>query len=168
MLGRRSGSAQALAELSQATLKGYEGKNIKEICDTGAWIGDEHNHCAHFVAHVLGIRAGLLCGDMKFASRGQGASMRVNEIYNSCEVRGTWDSRPASTSHCLVFATLPSNMTGTDMGSHSKKHIGIFVSDTIWHYSNGSDHVVTDSPTSFLNKFKGVYGKTTTLYYGVP
>lgn len=53
------------------------------------------------------------------------------------------------------------------MGSSPKKHIGIFIDDKIWHYSNGSDKVVTDSPERFLVKFKGLYGPKTQLYFGV-
>ena len=36
------------------------------------------NLCAHFVSHALGLKIGMLCGDMKYKSRGKGASIRVN------------------------------------------------------------------------------------------
>ena len=157
----------ALGDLKKADLASYVGQDIKEICNTG-YEAANVNHCAHFVSHVLGIKLGLVCGSMKWETRGEGTSLRVNEIYNACSPRGDWDSRPAAIGRCLVFATTPGNMSGDDMGEHPRKHIGIFIEDTIWHYSNGGDKVVTDSPTSFLNKFKGVYGASTKLYYGVP
>ncbi|HEX4857199.1 MAG TPA: hypothetical protein VFV28_10325 [Limnobacter sp.] len=53
------------------------------------------------------------------------------------------------------------------MGSSPKKHIGIFIEDRIWHYTNGSDKVGIDSPERFLVRFKGTYGSNTQLYFGV-
>lgn len=157
----------ALSGLSECDLNQYVGKDIKEICDTD-YVDPRVNHCAHFVSHVIGLKVGLICGSMKYETRGQGASLRVNEIYNSCSSVGDWSSRPESVKHCFIFATLASNVSSRGvMGEHPKKHIGIFLGGNVWHYSNGGDKVVTDSPQSFLNKFKGVYGQTTETYYGV-
>jgi hypothetical protein len=61
-------------------LKGYLGKHIKDICPL-EYVGT--NNCAHFVAHAIGIRVGMLC-DQKHASyiksNSLAVSIRVNEI----------------------------------------------------------------------------------------
>ena len=155
-----------LTDLKKEDLTPYEGKDIKDICNTG-YIAANVNHCAHFVAHALGLTHGLLCGSMKWDTRGTGASLRVNEVYNACGERGTWSSKPQGTKICLAFVTLPGNVTGSTMGNHPKKHIGICIEDAIWHYSNRNDKVVTHSPTAWHTRFKGVYGKSTEMYYGV-
>jgi hypothetical protein len=152
--------------MKKEKLNEYVGKDIKDICDTG-YDAANVNHCAHFVSHALDIKIGLICGNMKFSTKGKGASIRVNEIYNECTERGEWDKRPQSTKTCLAFTTLSSNINNGEMGDHPRKHIGIFVEDKIWHYSNRNDKVTTDSPESFINKFKGVYGFSAQLYFGV-
>jgi hypothetical protein len=121
--------------MNKEDLNEYVGKDIKDICDTG-YDAANINHCAQFVSHVLGIKVGMICGNMKYATKGKGASIRVNEIYNKCSEKGEWVKRPICTDFCLAFATLPSNFENSEMGDHPRKHIGIFLKDTIWHYSN--------------------------------
>jgi hypothetical protein len=66
----------------------------------------------------------------------------------------------------LAYVTLPGNVNSSgEMGTHRKKHIGVFVADTVWHYSNGQDQVVTHSPADWHKRFKGVYGSSTEMYY---
>lgn len=156
----------AIDDITTTELAAYEGKDIADICNTG-YDAANVNHCAHFVSHVLEITIGLICGSMKYDTRGTGTSLRVNEIYNSCSTRGVWADKPISTKRCLVFATRPSNMDGSEMGEHPRKHIGIYVDRNVWHYSNSGDKVVKDSVEAFLLKFKGAYGSSTALYYGV-
>ena len=158
-------STLTLNTIKKADLTPYVGKDIKDICTTG-FDDAKVNHCAHFVSHVLDLRLGLICGSMKWATRGTGTSLRVNEIYNSCALRGPWSERPADMTACMVFVTRPGNLSGGAMGSHPRKHIGIFIEDTIWHYSNGKDEVTTDTPESFHARFKRAYGKDATLYFG--
>ncbi len=56
-------------------------------------VGDEHNHCAHFVSHALGFRIGKLCNQMDWKHRKDtdaGRSLVVNDIFNECPERGYW------------------------------------------------------------------------------
>jgi hypothetical protein len=152
--------------LKTADLEKYEGLDIKDICSTGLDSGGL-NHCAHFVSHALNLGFGMLCGNMSWDTKGQGVCIRVDEIFNRCKLVGTWSDRPLCLKPCLAFVTPATNIQGSHMGSSPKKHIGIFIDDKIWHYSNGSDKVVTDSPERFLVKFKGLYGPKTQLYFGV-
>ncbi len=92
--------------------------------------------------------------------------LRVDEIFNRCDEVGLWAQRPLCLSSCLAFVTPSTNVSGNRMGSSPRKHVGIFIDGNIWHYSNGSDKVITDSPERFLVKFKGLYGSNTQLYYG--
>jgi len=154
-----------IKNLTSEKLNACLGKDIKDICDKG-YTDPKINHCAHFVSHVLDLKVGLVCGSMKYATRGEGTSLRVNEIYNACSSTGAWSNRPISNTHCLIFATLPSNIKNGEMQNHPRKHIGVYINGTAWHYSNRGDKVVTDSAESFLIKFRGVYGKDTLTYYG--
>lgn len=108
----------------------------------------------------------MLCGDMKYQSRGKGVSIRVNQLFNACSKVGLWQDRPLDLKPCLAFVTPENNIKGAVMGNSPSKHIGIYHGDFIWHYSNSSDKVVTDSSERFLIKFKGVYGAKTKMYFG--
>lgn len=154
-----------LLEAMTQHMNTFLGKDIKDICDTD-FDAANLNHCAHFVSHALGVKVGLVCGSMKYDTRGQGTSIRVNEIYNACSERGLWSARPHGKKMGLAYVTLPGNVDSSgEMGTHRKKHIGVFVADTIWHYSNGQDKVVTHSPSDWHQRFKGVYGASTEMYY---
>ncbi len=154
-----------LESLQTSDLVQYQGLDIKDICSTG-FNSSGLNHCAHFVSHAIDLQFGMLCGNMSWATRGQGVCIRVDEIFNRCVHVGGWFNKPKCLTPCLAFVTPSSNVSGKTMGSSPKKHIGIFVDDLVWHYSNGSDRVITDSPERFLIKFKGLYGASTQLYFG--
>ena len=154
-----------LEKLESKDLQKFEGLDIKEICSTG-FDSAGLNHCAHFVSHAIDLTFGMLCGNMAWETKGRGVCIRVDEIFNRCKEVGAWESRPSCLVPCLAFVTPSTNVTGNRMGSSPKKHIGIFTDGRVWHYSNGSDKVVTDSPERFLIKFKGLYGAKTQLYYG--
>lgn len=70
----------------------------------------------------------------------------------------------------LAFITNKSNvkLDPKHMGTNPKKHIGIFVNDKIWHYSNSKNKVVNQT----VEDFKKHYGGSETalaqykLYYG--
>lgn len=153
-----------LLDALETDLDGYLGKDIKDICDTG-YDASNVNHCAHFVGHAMGIKTGLVCGSMKWDTRGKGASLRVNEIYNAAKTRGTWSSKPMSMKLGLAYVTPSGNMNGDTMGQSSLKHVGVFIRESIWHYSNTGDKVVKHAPTAWHNLFKGVYGSSTQMYY---
>lgn len=82
-----------------SNLQGYVGKSIGDICSNG-FSSPNQNHCAHFVAHALKLKLGMLCGDMQFKTKGTGASIRCDEIFNRLTSKGPWEDRPKSTRVC--------------------------------------------------------------------
>lgn len=73
--------------ISLQILLGHAGKSITDLCDN-AFDSPLENHCAHYASHALGLQHGVLCGDMKHATRKTGASIRCNELYNGLLRRG--------------------------------------------------------------------------------
>jgi hypothetical protein len=73
-------------DITKDFLDGYVGKKVEDFCSNFGTTGDEHNHCSHFVSHVLGFRIGQLCNSMKFETRNNdsGRTMRVNDLFNNC------------------------------------------------------------------------------------
>ena len=49
------------------------------------------------------------------------------------------------------------------MDNVPKKHIGIFINGTIWHYSNSQHKVVTQTPAEFIKHYPG---QGFALFYG--
>ncbi len=156
-----------LRNLTLAQLESFEGKTIGDLCDKGLTDADL-NHCAHFVSHALGIGIGMLCGSMNYATRGTGASIRVNEVFNHCTERGPWADRNPASNACLIFVTLGSNVFGSPpiMGDHPRKHIGIHRGGSVWHYSNGQDRVIRETVEAFEQRFRSAYGQGIALHHG--
>jgi len=149
--------------LSQSDLQTWQNLNIKDICGCG-YINNSFNHCAHFVAHVLGYEFGYTC--KQATGKGSpGATLRVNEIFNECRDVGKWDSLPAGTVSCLAFVTAAGhvNLAAGRMSDHPQKHIGIYCNGTIWHYSNSRKKVWTATPNDFKHHYPGA---DITVYYG--
>jgi hypothetical protein len=109
------------------------------------------------------IAAGYFTGEGKNKTTFRGASTRVNEIYNSIAAgsKGLWDDRPMSKPNCLIYATLPGNVSNDHarMGEMPKKHIGIHKDGKIYHYGNTDDEVKGDTFEEFKRKFTLAYGK---------
>lgn len=120
---------------------------------------------------VSGNRAlGLYTLDGKERVDFKGACTRVNEIYNSigAKDKGDWDARPDPGADCLMFATIPDNISkdrGT-MNNLSRKHVGIHTGGTIYNYGNTKDAVVDDSIEAFQKKFRQNYGKDVVFLWG--
>ena len=155
-------------EITKEFLDGFVGKKIEDICNIFGETGDEHNHCAHFVSHVLGFRIGQLCSSMKFETRKNfesGRTMRVNDLFNNCPVRGYWNDKPNDLDCCLIFAALKTeikNENGTlVIGTHPKKHVGIYFKGCAYNYGNTKDKVRVDGASHFQN----LYGKGTVALY---
>ena len=75
-----------MIQSTAADLNCYTGMNITEICPFKYNTG---NQCAHFVSHAVGIAVGATCKNASWENRqnkaiAQGASLRANEVYNSC------------------------------------------------------------------------------------
>jgi hypothetical protein len=137
-----------------AALDGLLGREITQICSIG-YADRADNHCAHFVSHVLGYQFGFTCRGMVDGA-GTPATIRVHELFSHCPVVGTWDSKPPTADPCLVFITKASNVNlqTKTMTNVPRKHVGIFVNGSIWHYSNTRDRVVKQTPEEFSRHYK--------------
>src|SRR4051812_32772406 len=93
--------------LTQQQLDSYLGQSIAQICQNG-YSSTADNHCAHFVAHVLGYSYGVTCR-MMGSGKAAGATLRVQELFPKCPAVGPWSMRPRAMAACLVFITRASN-----------------------------------------------------------
>jgi hypothetical protein len=152
-----------MATITLDTLNGFLGKHINKICGNG-FASDDDNHCAHFVSHALGLQFGITCATMTSGKK-PGASIRVQELFPRCRTVGTWSSRPELTTTCLVFITNAGNVdvAKKTMVNVPRKHVGIFVKDAIWHYSNSQEKVVKQSPEQFSHHYKA---PDNAMFYG--
>jgi len=136
---------------------------IGKICDCD-YANDSDNHCAHFVSHVMGFRFGATCKGMT-GKGGLGASIRVHELFAKCPTVGNWGDLPSTLNSGLAFVTDAKNVNlgSKTMENVPKKHVGIFLGGTIWHYSNTHHKVVTEAPGAFSHHYPG---KTIAVFYG--
>jgi len=135
--------------ITQQQLDAYLGQSIGQICPNG-YSSTADNHCAHFVAHVLGYSFGVTCR-MMGGGRGPAATLRVQELFPKCPSVGPWSMRPKALTSCLVFMTRAANvnLAGKVMANVPRKHVGIFFNGFIWHYSNSRQQVVKQTPAQF-------------------
>jgi hypothetical protein len=135
--------------ITQTQLTGYLGKSIGDICQN-AYTSQHDNHCAHFVAHVLGYHFGVTC-QMMGKGNAPAATLRVQELFPKCPSVGAWSLRPASLKTCLVFITRAANvnLSTKAMANVPRKHVGIFADGFVWHYSNSQQKVVKQTPSQF-------------------
>lgn len=149
--------------VSKSDLQKLEGKNISAICGNG-YHNQKDNHCAHFVSHVIGLGFGYTC--KVHTGRGTvGANLRVQEIFSKCVQVGKWTNR-GSVDPCLVFVLSAAevDIANKKMTNVPRKHIGIYVAGTIWHYSNSMDKVVTQTPDEFAKHYPKLPGAA--LFFG--
>lgn len=146
----------------------HVGKPIADVCSNG-FSSSTQNHCAHFVGHALGIQVGMLCGDMTYATRKTGASIRCDELYNGLGMKGPWDKRPAADNGILIFVLSARNVVGGRMLNVPQKHVGIHFGGQVFNFSNSQHKVVVDpSVEAFHDKFRRAYaGSDISLFYGV-
>ena len=134
-------------------LNDYLGQPIGRICRNG-YANDADNHCAHFVSHAMDYRFGVTCLTMR---RGQspGANIRVHELFSRCPSVGPWASRPTTLTSGLVFITRADNVniSAREMANVPRKHVGIYISGVIWHYSNSRREVVQQTPEQFSHHY---------------
>lgn len=157
-------------------LADFLGKRIDQICPFS--IGKDHsaNHCAHFVSHVMGYEFATTCKNYTVADKQRpekGASIRVDEIFNTTPKLGLWTERPTALASHLIFVTNSGNMIRNGvrprMSTGPRKHIGIFVGGFVWHYGNKADKVTKDPLRLFMSKFERLYitaGQTVDFFYG--
>ena len=157
--------AQTGITVTTATLNAYLGKHIKDVCKC-EMTSNGLNHCAHFVSHVMDYQFGYTC----FKHTGKGvktdqANMRVQEVFPQCPTVGKWADKPATLKKGLAFITSKNNVNikNKTMVNVPKKHIGIFIDDTIWHYSNSKKKVVSQTSADFSKHYSG---SSITVFYG--
>lgn len=159
--------APAPSALGKLSLNSFLGKSMAEICPSG-YADTSNNHCAHFVGHALDITAGLTCHGMTSGKKrkGEAASLRVQEIFAVCPSVAEYNDTMVG-KRGLMFVSAPSSFvtTGgkTTIRNVPKKHIGIFLNGTIWHYSNSRNKVVTQTPAQFIKHYSG---QTNALWLG--
>ena len=138
-------------------------ESIGKICSNG-YDDPNDNHCAHYVSHVLNFIFGTTCRTMH-AGKDPGANIRVQELFARCPQVGRWADRPGPLGQCLVFVTDAThvNLVNKVMANVPRKHVGIYVNGTIWHYSNFRSQVVTVTPEHFKNHYPG---SGIALFYG--
>jgi hypothetical protein len=161
--------ACSCSTLSSDLLNSYLGKAIGDICPHG-FTASDLNHCAHFVCHVMNLSAGsVTCkgmGSSPDAAR-QGACIRVHELFADCPTVNEVTDCTADTfgNGCFVFVTARSvvNLSAHTMTNVPRKHVGIGLGNTVWHYSNTQDRVVTTTPELFIYHYSG---QTNGLYRG--
>ncbi len=140
---------------STATLDSFLEKNISEICACD-YENDSDNHCAHFVSHVMDFSFGFTCKGM--TGKGEkGASIRVHELFAMCQEVGEWQFNTCPKPAGLAFVTNRSNvdLDTKHMENVPRKHVGIFLGNTVWHYSNTDDKVVKESIDQFRHHYSG-------------
>lgn len=167
----------AKSNVDITALKKTRGKPIKDICDIGYDVSND-NHCAHFVSHIMEYEFGpATCSNLTWALKQaartlkvKGKNVRVNSIFMKCPEVGEWGDKGDSLTSCLAFITKKSNVKTNPkhMGSIRQKHMGIFVNNQIWHYSNSKNKVVNQT----VEEFKKHFGSSQLtlaeyqLYYG--
>ncbi len=149
--------------ITLAQLNAQLGQSISAICPNG-FTSSHHNHCAHFVCHMLGYSFGANCRTMG-NGKAAGANIRVHEVFARCPQVGKWGDRPVALSMCLVFNTQAGNvnLASKEMANVPKKHIGIYLNGMIWHYSNTQQKVVSVTPDAFSKHYPGT---GFALFYG--
>lgn len=137
--------------ISPWLLNSYLNKSMREICPYG--LDDRsNNHCAHFVSHVLQLSFGCTCAYLKGRGGSFGAAnVRVHEIFEKCPTTTELKMSP-TVGKSLLFVSKHTNFRGTParLSNVRKKHIGILLNGTVWHYSNSRNKVITQSVSEFL------------------
>jgi hypothetical protein len=160
---------QSAVAAKSVNLDTYLGQSLVDFCGKYGSVGDNQNHCAHFVSHVLQLRipGAALCSNVggssyTYAERRNGFCIRVNQIFNSCSNRARWDDKSVPSGVCFVVATLEANIESEDpltIGEMKKKHIGFYTAGHVYNYGNTNDKV-RKTP---LADFKRHYGAKTIL-----
>jgi len=155
--------------LTSTLLDSYLGKDISAICAHG-YDDADLNHCAHFVCHAMNVSVGSIsCRGMSSAKvAGKiGVCIRVHELFTSCPEVGLYDDASPSqlAAGVFVFVTAKTavNLKTKTMTNIPKKHVGVGLNGTIWHYSNIGDAVVTATPEQFRKHYKS---QVNGLYFG--
>ncbi len=136
------------------------GKRMDDFCSSTLANDHSENQCAHFVSHMLGydLPKSASCKtwtwDDKHNNAVVGASIRVNEIYNSVpKIRKMSISAKACYFSGLVFVTTRGNMGVNGRMGSKAKHIGILLGQWVYHYGNSTDKVKKERLETFIKVF---------------
>lgn len=140
------------------------GHTIGHFCTNG-FANPADNHCAHYVGHVLAIDTGYDCRTHT-GKAGQGASLRVHELFAHCPRVGRFEDAPPGI--CVVFVTATTNvdLPAQRMRNVPQKHVGLYDGTHVYHYSNGQDQAIRQTPAEFLARFEALYAGEQALYFG--
>jgi len=142
------------------------GKRIDHFCKSS--LADDHakNQCAHFVSHMLDydLSKPASCKYRTLADKKAedvtGATMRVDVIFNHISKLkrhqiSDYQCYPAG----LIFATQQKNIKANgEMGTMPRKHIGILVDFSVYHYGNLDDKVKKHDLNYFMQLYSKKYG----------
>ncbi len=150
--------------LSAQVLNTYVGKEITAICPHG-FHDKTMNHCAHFVSHVMSLAVGVTCKSLsnKAVATIPGGCVKVHELFAKCAKVGLFADAPDEPVLVFVLGQNLVKLPTKSMTNVPKKHVGIHLDGTIWHYSNGKDKVVTASPDEFKKHYSGQVNE---MYFG--
>ncbi|MEZ5362780.1 MAG: hypothetical protein R2748_10695 [Bryobacterales bacterium] len=154
--------------LSANLLDSYLGMHIGDVC-LNQFDGNEFNHCAHFVGHALRISNGKTCYRMVHSSRRimDPATILVNDLFDVTPDTHELLECP-TTGQGLIFVSAPTSFEQIGSNIHRirsvrKRHVGIYMGGTTWHYSNARRKVVSQTTSSFLDHYRG---QTNALWIG--
>ena len=152
-----------MAQLNWTAAPQFLDKNVKDFCENG-YTADSFNHCAHFVAHALGVGLGYTC-KKQTGGKFDGASIRVHELFANCHEVGHWTDRHPALLNCLIFITNPGNvhLKRRMMDNHPRKHVGVFSNGSVVHYSNTKERVVRQTVEDFSHHYAPPYNG---LFFG--
>ena len=142
-------------------LDGFKDMNIKNICSC-EFRNDADNDCAHFVSHAMGFAFGYTCKSMTGKGK-MGASIRVHEVFAMCGAVGAWADRTKTSGLVFVTSSKYVDVAKKTMINVPKKHIGIYLDNSIWHYSNTQHKVVVQMPDAFAHHYTG---KDIAMFFG--
>lgn len=156
-----------LDQTIDSSLESALGKSIDRICPN-SFHDLTHNHCAHFVSHMLGFDFSFTCREFKGGSKA-GGNIRVHELFARCPRVGPWDEAPLGSGKPLIAFVTRRDVVDVGrkmMENIPQKHVGIYHDGHIYHYSNTPDKVVKWTPEKFLEVFEGVYDGRQGLFFG--
>jgi hypothetical protein len=142
--------------ISTPQLDSWLNKNMADICLNG-YSKASDNHCAHFVSHVLSLNFGYTC-QRHTGKQHPGANLRVQEIFARCpSVQEITSCDP--TFKGIVFVSGSGNFVTrggkTTLNNVPKKHVGLLLAGSVWHYSNRQHKVVKQPMSDFLLHYPG-------------
>lgn len=136
-----------ISAVTAAKLSTWVGLNVRDFCVEGGGAARRHDdtyHCAHYVAHVLGLlqhgTTHVLLSVPAIASRC--ANFRRITVPGS----GGWLDYPRATG--LIYVTPVGQLHTTGSGpscrctgiNGTRRHIGFYVDGQVWHYENDSSY----------------------------